>query len=111
MTYKVTVSSGNNYQIKSSRSSAHKVITSYTIVEEIMPVNLNELNDVEISGSNDNYVLMYDAATGKWKDRNPDEVLSAAAVTEVSQPGLPSNFIDELDVDLDDKIDLDAGTF
>lgn len=110
MTYKVTVSSGNNYQVKLPRSSSYKAITNYTIVEEVMPINLNQLNDVEISGSNNNYVLMYDSAAGKWKDRNPDEVLSAA-VTEVSQPGLPNDFINELDVNLDDKIDLDAGTF
>ena len=76
-----------------------------------MPQNLDELSDVEISGANDKYVLMYDAASGKWKDKNPDEVLSAASTTETIQPGLPTNFVDTLDVDLDDKIDLDAGTF
>lgn len=77
---------------------------------EIMPVNLDELLDVEISGNNDKYVLMYDAATGKWRDVNPDNVLSAAT-TEPISPGLPANFENQLDVDLDNKIDLDAGTF
>lgn len=111
MTYKITVSSGNNYQIKLSKTSTYKALFDYTLVEEIMPTNLNELTDVEISGTNDKYVLMYDAPSGKWKDKNPDEVLSAASTTDLSQPGLPSDFIDVLDVDLDDKIDLDAGTF
>lgn len=108
MTYKVTFSSGNNYSVKSSQPSNYKTSLSYQI--EPMPQNLDELTDVEISGNNDKYVLMYDAASGKWKDVNPDEVLSAAT-TEPIQPGLPSDFENQLDVDLDNKIDLDAGTF
>ena len=109
MTYKVSVSSGYNYSVKSSVPIKPKVTLGYTF--EIMPQNLDELTDVEISGTNDKYVLMYDAPSGKWKDRNPDEVLSAASNTETTQPGLPNDFINTLDVDLDDKIDLDAGTF
>jgi beta-lactamase class A len=54
---------------------------------------------------------MYDSATGKYTAVNPDEVLSASSTTETTQPGLPDNFVDTLDVDLDDKIDLDAGTW
>ena len=65
---------------------------------------------LEISGNNDKYVLMYDAASGKWKDVNPDVIVSAAA-TEPIQPGLPNDFINTLDIDLDNKIDLDAGSF
>ena len=76
-----------------------------------MPVNLDELTDVEISGNNDKYVLMYDATSGKWRDVNPDQVLSASSNTETTQPGLPGDFVKTLDVDLDNKIDLDAGTF
>jgi len=109
MTYKVTFSSGNNYSVKSSQPSNYKTSFNYSI--EIMPQNLNELSDVAISGTNDKYVLMYDAATGKWRDRNPDEVLSASSNTETSQPGLPGDFVNTLDVSLDNKIDLDAGIF
>lgn len=99
MTYKVTVSSGYNYNVKLKTAI------------EIMPQNLNDLTDVEISGNNNKYVLMYDATTGKWKDVNPDEVLIASSSTETTQPGLPGDFINTLDVDLDNKIDLDAGEF
>lgn len=112
MTYKVTFSSGNNYSAKLSQPSNYKTSLSYNI--EIMPQNLDELTDVEISGNNDKYVLMYDAASGKWKDRNPDEVLNAAASTETTQPGLvgfATAFLDRIDIDLDDRIDLDAGGF
>lgn len=79
-----------------------------------MPQRLEELTNVEISGNRDKYVLMYDASTGKWRDVNPDEVLNAAAATETIQPGLvgfATAFLDRLDTDLDDRIDIDAGTF
>lgn len=108
MTYKVSVSSGNNYSIKVKKPLNLKTSFSYNI--EVMPQTLNQLTDVEISGTNDKYVLMYDAASGKWKDRNPDLVLSAAT-TEPIQPGLPADFENQLDIDLDDRIDLDAGGF
>ncbi len=112
MTYKVSLSSPYNFSVKASQPSNYKATPSYNI--EIMPQNLDELTDVEISGNNDKYVLMYDAASGKWKDRNPDEVLNAAAATETTQPGLvgfATAFLDRIDIDLDDRIDLDAGTF
>jgi hypothetical protein len=51
---------------------------------------------------------MYDATTQKYITVDPDVVLSAAVATN---NGLPQDFINQLDVDLDDRIDLDAGTF
>jgi hypothetical protein len=108
MTYKVTYTSPYNFSVKSSQPNNYKTSLSYNI--EIMPQNLDDLTDVEISGNNDKYVLMFDAASGKWKDVNPDEVLSAAT-NEPNQPGLPADFENQLDIDLDNKIDLDAGTF
>ena len=112
MTYKVTTTN-NSYQVKLSSPSSYKIGQSYVL--EIMPQSLNELSDVELSGNNyDQYVLVYDSVSGKWRDRNPDEVLSAAT----AQPDanrttftLPSNFEDKLDIDLDNRIDLDAGSF
>ena len=77
----------------------------------IMARTLEELLDVDVSGVGDKYVIMYDANTQKYTAVNPDEVLSASSTTETTQPGLPSNFVDTLDTDLDDRIDLDAGTF
>lgn len=112
MTYKVTFSSGNNYSVKASQPLNYKANISYGL--EIMPQNLDELSDVQISGNNDKYVLMYDSSIGKWRDVNPDEVLNAAASTELIQPGLvgfATAFLDRVDIDLDDRIDLDAGTF
>ena len=108
MTYKVTYTSPYNFSVKNAKKEDYKINIKSKI--EIMPQNLNELADVEISGANDKYVLMYDAESGKWKDVNPDTVLSAAT-TEPIQPGLPADFENQLDVDLDNKIDLDAGSF
>lgn len=76
-----------------------------------MARNFNELLDVDVSNVRDKYVIMYDSTTGKYKAVNPDDVLSASSTTETTQPGLPANFVNTLDVDLDDRIDLDAGTF
>jgi hypothetical protein len=62
----------------------------------------------------DKYVLMYDDTIKKIKFVNPDEVLNAAAETETTQPGLvgfATSFLNELDVDLDNRIDMDAGQF
>lgn len=110
MTYKVIVSSGNNYSIKVSQPQNVKANLSYNL--EILPVNLDDLNDVTITGNPDKYVLMYDSALGQWVNKNPDEVLSAATTdTTPGYEGLPANFENQLDIDLDNKIDLDAGEF
>ena len=77
----------------------------------IMARTLDELLDVDVTGVSDKYVIMYDAKTKKYTAVNPDEVLSASSTTEPQQPGLPNDFVDTLDTDLDDRIDLDAGTF
>lgn len=128
MTYRVTYSSGNTYSAKSSSSpktkvsflpetnssvklsSSYKTKVSFAYNLEIMPRYLHELYDVNITGNINQYVLMYDASSGKWRNVNPDVVISAAT-TEPNQPGLPQDFIDSLDIELDNKIDLDAGSF
>jgi hypothetical protein len=97
MTYQVRVNS--KQKIKATVASG-----------VIMARTLDELLDVDLSGASDKYVIMYDATTQKYTAVNPDVILSAA-VTENSSPGLPSDFKDQLDADLDDRIDLDAGTF
>lgn len=73
---------------------------------------LSDLADVEISGNLDKYVLMYDSTIQKWRNVNSDEVLISATLDQTpGYVGIPTVFIDQLDIDLDDRIDLDAGTF
>ena len=76
------------------------------------PTKLGDLLDVELSGDLDKYVLMYDLSTQKWRNVNPDEVLISSTLDQTpGYVGIPTVFIDKLDEDLDNKIDLDAGTF
>ena len=104
MNYKVSVSN-NSYSVKQASSPQFKV--SAILGSGATEVaNLSDLSDVDVSGIQDNYVLIYNSSTGKFVAENPDNVLSNAVTA-----GLPSDFVDKLDVDLDDKIDLDAGGF
>ena len=105
MTYKVSLSSSNSFSVKQKSSGNFKVSAILgTGASDV--ANLSDLNDVDVNGIQDNYVLIYNSATGKFVAENPDNVLSNAVSS-----GLPSDFVDKLDVDLDDKIDLDAGGF
>ena len=79
--------------------------------ETFVTQTLDKLPDVNVTGKSDKYVLMYNNSNEKWIAVNPDDVLSAASDTEITQPGLPTDFVDTLDADLDDKIDLDGGTW
>jgi hypothetical protein len=101
----------SEYNVKLGGQSSYKV--RVVTGAELVAQNLSDLNDVSITNFNkkDKFVLMFDAATNKYVLVNPDQVLSAASNTETTQPGLPNDFINTLDVDLDNKIDLDAGSF
>jgi hypothetical protein len=82
------------------------------VVIAVVPQRLSDLLDVEITGSPDKYVLMYDSTSQKWKNLNPDEVLYNATVDQsLGYDGLPAEFEEKLNIDLNNKIDLDAGTF
>ena len=108
MTIKVSTINSNltNVRVKTKQNIKATVASGV-----VMARTLEELLDVDVSGVSDKYVIMYDATTQKYTAVNPDEVLSASSTTETTQPGLPNDFVDTLDTDLDDRIDLDAGTF
>lgn len=69
-----------------------------------------DLLDVDVTSASDKYLIMYDANVQKYIAVNPDDVL-ISSVEEPNSPGLPDQFIDKLDIDLDNKIDLDGGTW
>lgn len=82
--------------------------------------DLRGLGDVDTSAvpsgssTGDKFVLTYDAGNNKFKFVNPDEVIDNAVGVGATYPppvGLSTETIDYLDTALDDKIDLDAGTF
>ena len=76
--------------------------------------DLVDVNPSGISTTNDNYLVAYDADTDKFTLIDPDTALVSAASTTSFAPGysgLPEAFLSRLDLDLDDRIDIDAGTF
>lgn len=99
-----------DFNVRLQKKESYKVIN--LIGGFIVPAKLEDLLDVSIDLTNkkDKYVLMYDVNLNSYKLVNPDDVLSAAT-TEPIQPGLPADFEQQLDIDLDDRIDLDAGQF
>lgn len=99
-----------DFNIRLQQKQPYKIINLQGGLQ--VPARLEDLIDVSVDSNNkkDKYVLMYDVNLNKYKLVNPDDVLSAA-VTEPIQPGLPSDFESQLDIDLDNRIDLDAGSF
>lgn len=55
----------------------------------------------------DGYVLIFDEQKQKLIFVDPDEVLKKS----VEDNTLPQDFVDKLDVDLDNKIDFNSGNF
>ena len=78
--------------------------------------DISDINSTAISaGIGTNFILTYDATEDNFKFISPDALVDSA-VGSVSGPvGFSStvinNLVDTLDVQLDDKIDLDAGTW
>ena len=98
----------NSFNVRLKSSQKYKVNVTSGGVQ--VPARVEDLINFDPSNKQDKYLMMYDASTQTYKMVNPDEIL-INAVTEPEQPGLPQEFIDQLDIDLDNKIDLDAGTF
>lgn len=78
--------------------------------ETIKTLELSDLVNVNDTQVLDKYVIMYNAAVGIYEAVNPDEILKAT-VQEVTEEGLPEEFLQQLDDDLDNRIDVDAGTY
>tara|TARA_Y100001937_G_scaffold54425_1_gene75079 strand:- start:4976 stop:5389 length:414 start_codon:yes stop_codon:yes gene_type:complete len=81
--------------------------------------NFRDLSDVDStnissSGAGDKFVLTFDASNNKFVFVNPDAVIDAAVGAGTTFPapvGLSTEAVQYLDDELDNKIDLDAGTF
>lgn len=97
--------------ISSSYSVSLDAEQSIEVYPNVPTTRFTDILDFNDDNKNDQYVIMYNATTQKYELVNPDKVLSSASTTELIQPGLPSDFIDQLDSDLDNRIDVDAGSF
>jgi hypothetical protein len=80
------------------------------ILDKLSNLRLSDLVDTDVDDARDRYTLMYNELLDKWRAENPDNILSAA-VQEPENPGLPEVFIDQLDTDLDNRIDFDGGDY
>lgn len=108
---------GRNYYdvlLTDSFGKVKKVVEGTIIVNESTTVgfidsdNLDGLGDIDISNLNDGYVLMYLQDQQKYAFVDPDLVLSKSVSTD---DDLPNDFVQKLDQELDDKIDVDSGEF
>ena len=108
--------SGRNYYdliIIDGNQKIKKIVEGNIIVNDTATVgiidseNLDGLGNIDISNVQDGYVLMYDLDTNKYIFVDPDEVLSKA----VQDDSLPEDFLNQLDIDLDDRVNLDSGEF
>jgi hypothetical protein len=89
-------------KVRLSAKSEIKVKTRIAV-----PESISGIQDVDINNIKDGYVLMYDDEMKRYAFVDPDKVLSKA----VEDNTLPQNFIDKLDNDLDNRIDVDGGSF
>ena len=94
-----------DFQIKLTPANNYTVTQEKTVVAEF----LSDLADVSVTNlpQKDNYVLTYNATTQKYELVPADKVLQTA----VDDSKLPPEFVQQLEVDLDNQIDLDGGGF
>ena len=94
-----------DYTVTLDSTPEYVVTQEKTVVAE----NLSELADVSVSNlpGSDKFVLAYNASLAKFELIPADSVLTNAAADAV----LPDSFVNQLDVDLDNKVDLDGGSF
>jgi hypothetical protein len=107
---------GRNYYdflLTDGAGRVRKIVEGNIIVNESATLgildsdNLDGLGNIDITNVEDGYVLMYDGTQQKYVFVDPDNVLSKS----VEDDSLPQDFIDKLDVDLDNLVDIDSGEF
>ena len=72
-----------------------------------VPESLSGIDNIDIENVKDGHILMYDDQSKRYKFVDPDVFFNKAAENN----NVPSNFIDQLDQDLDNRINFDAGQF
>jgi hypothetical protein len=94
-----------DFQIRLNRANNYTVTQEKTVVAEF----LSDLADVSVPNlaSKDNYVLTYNASLQKYELVPADQVL----INSASDSDIPDTFINQLQVELDNEIDVDGGAF
>ena len=108
--------SGRNYYdmfLTDGNGKIKKVIEGNIIVNESATLgetdsnNIDGLGNIDITNVQDGHILMYNAELQKYVFVDPDMMLSKS----VEDNSLPQDFINKLDVDLDNRINIDSGNF
>ena len=106
--YNVSLTS-SEYSISLDTPSS-LTVSSVSIGATSVPAKFSDLSDFDGNSVSDKYVIMYNSSTQTYEAVNPDEIFTAA-VNETSSPGISTVFLNQLGSDLDNQIDVDAGTF
>lgn len=101
----VTELSGRTFKVIEGEAIVYETLSTVE-GEPVLTTNFGSIS-VDTSSVQDGYVLMYDQDIELYRFVDPDVVLERS----VRDNSLPPNFIQQLDVDLDDRIDVDSGTF
>lgn len=72
-----------------------------------VPESLSGVDNVNVDNVRDGSVLMYDNTLQRYAFVDPDVLLSKS----VEDNSLPEDFMNRMDAELDNKINLDAGQF
>ena len=89
-------------------------IVAFTVEEEGV-ANLRDISDIISTavgtGIGTNFVLSYDPNADNFVFISPDNVVDSAAQSNSGAVGFSTTVINQISEDLDNKIDLDAGTW
>lgn len=87
----------------------------FTIEQEDTVANIRDISDIVSTsigvGVGTNFVLSYDPSADNFVFISPDAVVNSAAGNLSGPEGFDSSIVTALAEDLDNQIDLDAGTW
>ena len=90
-------------------------IVNFTVESDDTVANIRDISDIVSTaigaGIGTHFVLSYDPNADNFVFISPDAVLESAAGSQSGPAGFDSSIITALGEDLDNKIDLDAGTW
>ena len=90
-------------------------IINFTVEQDDTVANIRDISDIVSTaigaGVGTNFVLSYDPNADNFVFISPDAVVNSAAGSLSGPEGFDTSVITALGEDLDNKIDLDAGTW
>ena len=90
-------------------------IVKFTVESDDTVANIRDISDIVSTaigaGIGTHFVLSYDPNADNFVFISPDAVVESAAGSQSGPAGFDSSIITALGDDLDNKIDLDAGTW